>query len=94
MALMRDARSGRLATHGGNHADHRPVGIRPGPVPPARRAALGTIKAAQVGAFWMKLYSYAWFVGFGIAFAVYAALTLGGTRAGRAAPGSGGAVGA
>jgi NCS1 family nucleobase:cation symporter-1 len=41
---------------------------------------LGTIKAAEVGAFWMKLYSYAWFVGFGISFAVYAALTLTGAR--------------
>lgn len=33
---------------------------------------LGTIKVMEVGAFWMKLYSYAWFVGFGISFAVYA----------------------
>jgi NCS1 family nucleobase:cation symporter-1 len=41
---------------------------------------LGTIKAADVGAFWMELYKYAWFVGFGIAFAVYAGLTLAGGR--------------
>lgn len=43
---------------------------------------LGTIKVATVAPFWMQLYSYAWFVGFGISFAVYAALTL----AGRPAP--------
>ncbi len=36
---------------------------------------LGTIKVAQVPKFWMSLYSYAWFVGFGISFAVYWALT-------------------
>jgi NCS1 family nucleobase:cation symporter-1 len=48
---------------------------------------LGTIKAAEVGAFWMKLYSYAWFVGFGISFAVYAALTLAGGGATRVEPG-------
>jgi NCS1 family nucleobase:cation symporter-1 len=41
---------------------------------------LGTIKVAKVPAVWMSLYSYAWFVGFGISFAVYAALTLGGAR--------------
>ncbi len=37
---------------------------------------LGTIKLVEVGAFWMKLYNYAWFVGFGLAFGVYAALTI------------------
>jgi NCS1 family nucleobase:cation symporter-1 len=37
---------------------------------------LGTIKAATVSAGWMKLYNYAWFVGFGISFVVYVALTL------------------
>ncbi|HVY47946.1 MAG TPA: NCS1 family nucleobase:cation symporter-1, partial [Minicystis sp.] len=41
---------------------------------------LGTIKLAKVGPFWMGLYNYAWFVGFGLAFAVYAALTLPGAR--------------
>jgi NCS1 family nucleobase:cation symporter-1 len=38
---------------------------------------LGTIKAvdpARIGAFWMTLYGYSWFVGFGIAFAVYGVL--------------------
>lgn len=35
---------------------------------------LGTIKVVQVGALWMELYKYAWFVGFGISFVVYAAL--------------------
>ncbi|MBK8255063.1 MAG: NCS1 family nucleobase:cation symporter-1 [Polyangiaceae bacterium] len=36
---------------------------------------LGTIKVAKVPQFWMTLYNYAWFVGFGISFAVYAALS-------------------
>lgn len=36
---------------------------------------LGTIKAvAGVSAFWMDLYSYAWFTGFGLAFVIYLAL--------------------
>ena len=37
----------------------------------------GTIKvldAATVGPFWMHLYNYSWFVGFGVAFAVYGVL--------------------
>jgi NCS1 family nucleobase:cation symporter-1 len=38
---------------------------------------LGTIKVMTVPEVWLKLYSYAWFVGFGISFAVYAALSLG-----------------
>ena len=39
---------------------------------------LGTIRPAlapQIGAFWMQLYSYAWFVGFFISFVTYWALT-------------------
>jgi NCS1 family nucleobase:cation symporter-1 len=32
---------------------------------------LGTIKVTQVDPFWIELYSYAWFVGFGISFGVY-----------------------
>ena len=32
---------------------------------------LGTIKAAEVSAFWIELYHYAWFVGFVISFAAY-----------------------
>jgi NCS1 family nucleobase:cation symporter-1 len=36
---------------------------------------LGTIKVAEVSSAWMELYHYAWFVGFGISFAVYAVLT-------------------
>lgn len=35
---------------------------------------LGTIQAAQVPAFWMGLYNYAWFVSFSVAFASYAVL--------------------
>ncbi len=46
---------------------------------------LGTIKVAAVGDFWMKLYSYAWFVGFGISCAVYLVLTLALGRGGAAA---------
>jgi nucleobase:cation symporter-1, NCS1 family len=36
---------------------------------------LGTIKVMTVAPVWISLYNYAWFVGFGIAFAVYGALT-------------------
>ncbi len=36
---------------------------------------LGTVKWAKVGDFWMSLYNYAWFVGFGLSFVVYLALT-------------------
>jgi NCS1 family nucleobase:cation symporter-1 len=32
---------------------------------------LGTIKVCEVGAFWMTLYNYAWFIGFMIAATVY-----------------------
>ena len=46
---------------------------------------LGTIKVARVSGFWMSLYSYAWFVGFGISFAVYWALSVGKAREARAA---------
>jgi len=38
---------------------------------------LGTVRVidpATIGPFWMGLYNYAWFVGFGVAFAVYAVL--------------------
>lgn len=37
---------------------------------------LGVVKWATVGELWLKLYNYAWFVGFGLSFAVYAGLTL------------------
>lgn len=33
---------------------------------------LGTVGLAHVSSFWMQLYNYAWFVGFGISFVVYA----------------------
>ncbi len=36
---------------------------------------LGTIGAVTVPAFWTTLYSYAWFVGFAVAFGVYLALS-------------------
>jgi hypothetical protein len=35
---------------------------------------LGTVGAATVPQFWVKLYHYAWFVSFGLAFGVYLAL--------------------
>lgn len=38
---------------------------------------LGTIKVAEVAQFWMTLYNYAWFVGFGLSFATYALLSWG-----------------
>lgn len=38
---------------------------------------LGSVKLATVGDAWMKLYHYAWFVGFAISFAVYALLSWG-----------------
>ncbi|MFH1131510.1 MAG: NCS1 family nucleobase:cation symporter-1 [Pseudomonadota bacterium] len=37
---------------------------------------LGTIQVTQVGPFWMKLYTYAWFVGFLLSFCIYTALYL------------------
>ena len=33
------------------------------------------VKVLKVSAFWMTLYNYAWFVGFGLSFAVYALLS-------------------
>jgi NCS1 family nucleobase:cation symporter-1 len=41
---------------------------------------LGTIKVATVPSWWMELYHYAWFVGFGNSFVVYALLTMGARR--------------
>ncbi len=38
---------------------------------------LGTVKWATVPQFWLDLYSYAWFVSFGISFSVYLALARG-----------------
>jgi NCS1 family nucleobase:cation symporter-1 len=37
---------------------------------------LGTVKWASVSDVWMKLYNYAWFVSFGIAFGVYLGISL------------------
>ena len=47
-------------------------------VAPSVPGFLGTIKViepASVGSFLMNVYSYAWFVGFIVAFAVYAGIT-------------------
>lgn len=35
---------------------------------------IGTVSKVDVGAFWMQMYDYAWFISFGIAFVVYVAL--------------------
>ncbi len=45
---------------------------------------LGTVKWAVVPQFWMTLYNYAWFVGFGLSFIVYLVLTLAFGRAAKA----------
>jgi NCS1 family nucleobase:cation symporter-1 len=42
---------------------------------------LGTVKWATVAPFWLELYRYAWFMAFGISFAVYAAMMRGKARA-------------
>jgi NCS1 family nucleobase:cation symporter-1 len=41
---------------------------------PSLPGFLGTIKVLRVSDAWMRLYHYAWFVGFGLSFAVYTAL--------------------
>jgi cytosine/uracil/thiamine/allantoin permease len=35
---------------------------------------LAKVEVAEVGAFWVELYHYAWFISFGIAFVVHMAL--------------------
>jgi NCS1 family nucleobase:cation symporter-1 len=47
---------------------------------------LGTVKLAKVSEFWMTLYNYAWFVGFGLSFGVYLLLILGPTKQAEPAP--------
>jgi NCS1 family nucleobase:cation symporter-1 len=42
-------------------------------VAPCVPGFLTTIKVADFGAMWTDLYSYAWFVSFGVAFLVYVA---------------------
>jgi cytosine/uracil/thiamine/allantoin permease len=37
---------------------------------------LTTVKVLEVPEIWVQIYSYAWFIGFGISFAVYAAISL------------------
>jgi len=32
---------------------------------------LGTIGAASVAPFWITIYSYAWFISFGVSFSIY-----------------------
>jgi len=50
-------------------------------IAPSVPGFLGTVAGYQFGPFWMGLYSYAWFVGFGVSFAVYAGLMAIGSRA-------------
>jgi len=41
-------------------------------IAPSVPGFLGTVAGLAVGPFWMGLYSYAWFVGFGVSSAVHA----------------------
>ena len=49
-------------------------------IAPSVPGFLGTVAGFDVGPSWMGLYSYAWFVGFGMSFAVYAGLMTDGTK--------------
>jgi nucleobase:cation symporter-1, NCS1 family len=53
-------------------------------IAPSVPGSLGTVAKSKfnVGPFWMGLYSYAWFVGFGVSFAVYAGLMMVFSRSG------------
>jgi NCS1 family nucleobase:cation symporter-1 len=42
-------------------------------VAPCVPGFLATVKVLEVPEIWVRIYSYAWFIGFGISFAVYAA---------------------
>ncbi len=50
-------------------------------IAPSVPGFLGTVAKFNIGPFWMGLYSYAWFVGFGVSFAVYAGLMTIGSKA-------------
>jgi nucleobase:cation symporter-1, NCS1 family len=54
-------------------------------IAPSVPGFLGTVAKLDVGPFWMGLYSYAWFVGFGVSFAVYAGLMMIGSKQNAAA---------
>ena len=43
-------------------------------IAPCAPGFLGTVGVLSVSPFWLSMYSYAWFVSFGLSFAVYAAL--------------------
>jgi NCS1 family nucleobase:cation symporter-1 len=45
-------------------------------IAPSVPGFVGTVTSTKVPPFWMGLYGYAWFVGFGVSFAVYAGLML------------------
>jgi nucleobase:cation symporter-1, NCS1 family len=50
-------------------------------IAPSVPGFLGTVAKLDVGPFWMGLYSYAWFVGFGVSFGVYVGLMAFGSKA-------------
>ncbi len=45
-------------------------------IAPCAPGFLGTVKLLTVGEVWMKMYNYAWFISFGVAFVVYILLML------------------
>jgi nucleobase:cation symporter-1, NCS1 family len=49
-------------------------------IAPSVPGFLGTVAKFDVGPSWMGLYNYAWFVGFGVSFAVYAGLMMMGSK--------------
>ena len=66
-------RKGRYSfTHGFNW---RAIGALVLGIVPNIPGFLGTIGVFEVAPFWISLYTYAWFVGFGISFGMYALLT-------------------
>ncbi len=51
-------------------------------IAPSVPGFLGTVAKISIPPFWMGLYSYAWFVGFGVSFVVYAGLMMVSSKAG------------
>jgi nucleobase:cation symporter-1, NCS1 family len=49
-------------------------------IAPSVPGFLGTVAKLDVGPIWMGLYSYAWFVGFGVSFVVYVGLMTAGSK--------------
>jgi nucleobase:cation symporter-1, NCS1 family len=59
---------------GTNHVALLALGMGIGPCVPGFLAAAGIVDAAEVPAFWQSVYTYSWFVGFGVGGGVYWAL--------------------